>query len=76
VIVGERLRQGIAAAFARDAVAGRRVSVTCSAGVAERQADMAGADALVRAADQAMYVSKQSGGNRVHRRETGGGTRA
>lgn len=42
-----------------------RLSVTVSIGVAERAGDMARYDELLKAADEALYRSKQLGGNRV-----------
>jgi diguanylate cyclase (GGDEF)-like protein len=67
LVVGERLRHGIAAAFSRDPVAGKQLQITCSAGVAERSPEMATAQALVRVTDRALYDAKEAGGNRVMR---------
>jgi len=44
---------------------GEKVTVTCSIGVAAAESQMADPDDLFRAADQALYVSKHGGGDRV-----------
>jgi diguanylate cyclase (GGDEF)-like protein len=59
----ERLRRAI-----QDAVIqthGLDFRLTVSLGVAEREAGMAGADDLLRAADHALYAAKRSGRNTV-----------
>lgn len=59
-------RRRPAAGRGRRALPGRRtVSITISIGVAEPQNRRASPDAVVRAADQAMYRAKQAGRNRV-----------
>lgn len=45
--------------------AGFQIKVTCSFGVASFGGDMRGQEDLYRAADEALYVSKRSGRNRV-----------
>jgi len=61
--VAEKLRREIAgSSFQSGAFA---VGVTCSFGVAEFRAEMGGPADLCRAADEAMYLSKQNGRNRV-----------
>ncbi len=59
-LLAERLREAIEAPFE---IAGRSCFVSISIGIAY-SSDMAGLD-LVRAADMAMYVAKQCGGNRA-----------
>ncbi|HEM47567.1 MAG TPA: GGDEF domain-containing protein, partial [Alphaproteobacteria bacterium] len=44
---------------------GRKVAVTISIGVAERSDDHATPDAVIKAADQALYRAKKAGRNRV-----------
>lgn len=44
---------------------GKKLPITISAGVAEKQPHMSGWDDLFKAADAALYVSKNSGRNRV-----------
>lgn len=44
---------------------GRKVAVTISIGVAERSDDHATPDAVIKAADQALYRAKRAGRNRV-----------
>jgi two-component system cell cycle response regulator len=46
---------------------GQPLRTTISLGVAERTADMASHDDLIRAADTALYSAKDAGRNRVHR---------
>lgn len=59
----ERLR---AAVEQREfAFAGRRLPLSLSVGVAQRDATTADADALVRLADQGAYLAKEQGRNRV-----------
>jgi diguanylate cyclase (GGDEF)-like protein len=59
ISLGERIRQGIEAPFD---ILGRQCHVSASIGFAA--ADQSGGLDLVRAADMAMYVAKQCGGNR------------
>jgi diguanylate cyclase (GGDEF)-like protein len=58
LVVAERLRQGVVGA-------GIKPSVTVSVGVACFPQDAGDGDELVRAADEALYVSKGAGRNRV-----------
>jgi len=61
--VAEKLRREIAGtSFQSGPVS---LGITCSFGVAELRPDMAGPADLCRAADRAMYLSKQNGRNRV-----------
>jgi len=48
-------------------------STTVSLGVAGRTSDMSGIDALLKAADAAVYVAKSAGRNQVKRADTAGG---
>jgi diguanylate cyclase (GGDEF)-like protein len=64
LVVGERLRQGIAEAEAE--FEGRRFQVSASLGVAEYRKDMTASD-FIDAADKAMYLAKKNGRNRVCR---------
>ncbi|MFO0966171.1 MAG: diguanylate cyclase [Gemmataceae bacterium] len=59
----ERLRGAVAAI--RTDKAGAAITTTVSIGVAARQEAMERPDQLVKAADQAVYVAKQAGRNRV-----------
>lgn len=61
--IAERIRAAVEAhAFMYD---GKRLPVTCSMGVAELRADIESAQTLLKAADKALYASKQGGRNRV-----------
>lgn len=62
--VAERHRRVIANASVEHE--GSRLSVSISAGVAERHEDMAGVEDLLTATDRALYAAKQIGRNRVH----------
>ena len=59
----ERMRLAVAATVTQ--FNGAQLSVTISAGVAERPASMPDAEDLLKAADNALYVAKQSGRNRT-----------
>jgi two-component system cell cycle response regulator len=48
-------------------------STTVSLGVAGRTSDMSGIDALLKAADEAVYIAKSAGRNQVKRADTSGG---
>jgi len=62
-ICAERLREAVETnGYVHD---GRPLKVTISLGVAERDPETAGPDALVRRADEALYASKVAGRNRV-----------
>lgn len=63
LLAGERLRRVIAALTIH--IGGTVVRPTLSIGVASREADTANPDALVHAADQALYAAKRAGRNRV-----------
>lgn len=58
----ERLRKTVAGASLK--VDGQAIAVTVSIGLAAREAAMADADALVGAADTALYEAKRAGRNR------------
>lgn len=60
-----RLRSLIEAAGAPYQLNGKRVTVTASVGYTLFPEDSADTDTLLRHADQAMYVAKQAGGNRL-----------
>src|SRR3712207_447260 len=64
--VAERLRAAIAAVT----VVGYPVTVTTSVGVAAAEREMADRSEVVAAADEALYLAKRTGRNRV---ETAGG---
>jgi diguanylate cyclase (GGDEF)-like protein len=63
MVVAERLRERIAAHSLH--VHKVRFSVTASIGVAEASVSMSGIDVLLRAADEALYLAKGQGRNRV-----------
>ena len=63
MVCAERARQTVETATIRTGMLQLRVSV--SIGVAELAGDMNGPDALVKAADQGLYLAKQRGRNRV-----------
>ncbi len=63
VQVAERIREGVAELGFE--AAGERFSCTVSLGIAIWPEDARGADAIVDAADQALYASKENGRNRV-----------
>jgi diguanylate cyclase (GGDEF)-like protein len=62
-IVAERIRERVAAQFLSAHKVQFKTSI--SVGVAEATASMSGVDALLRAADLALYQAKESGRNRV-----------
>lgn len=70
--LAERLRQAIES-YPLDEAA-PELRLTISVGVAQRSADMAGPDRLIKAADDALYAAKRAGRNRVCRasEQTGG----
>lgn len=63
IVAGERLRTAIE----RHVISGLgyKGSVTISVGVAQRSSGMANQDALIKAADHAVYAAKAAGRNRV-----------
>ncbi len=67
-IVAERIRQAVRQAQFKTA---RDVNVTVSLGVAEMSEVYSSPDALLRAADNALYRSKHSGRNQVNVDDTG-----
>ncbi len=62
-LAGERLRKVVSGLTI--VVRETAIRPTLSIGVASREADTAGPDALVHAADQALYAAKRAGRNRV-----------
>ena len=58
-----RLKRAVSAPYSID---GKNIEISCSIGVANYSGDGVDADTLLRQADQAMYIAKQSGRNRVH----------
>jgi diguanylate cyclase (GGDEF)-like protein len=61
--IGERVRVGIAASSMD--VAGAKVKVTASIGVASAEALGYALEALLHEADMAVYAAKRQGGNKV-----------
>lgn len=59
----QRLQIAIAEPYS---IEGEKVSLSCSIGLALYPEDDADADTLLRHADQAMFLAKQAGRNRVH----------
>ena len=59
----QRILASVAAPYAID---GTAIHVSASIGVAVYPVDEADSDTLLRHADQAMYIAKQSGRNRIH----------
>jgi len=59
----QRIRSAIAEPYILE---GKRFVISCSIGVTMYPEDDADADTLLRHADQAMFVAKQAGRNRVH----------
>ncbi|HEX8375279.1 MAG TPA: GGDEF domain-containing protein, partial [Geminicoccaceae bacterium] len=64
VALAERLREGVAARAV--AYGDARIAFSLSAGVAELGPATRDADALLKAADQALYAAKRAGRDRVH----------
>jgi diguanylate cyclase (GGDEF)-like protein len=64
LVAAERLRQAVSTTEYRTTW-GERIRMSLSIGAATSSAMHADADALFRAADRALYESKQSGRNRV-----------
>jgi diguanylate cyclase (GGDEF)-like protein len=62
-VVAERVRESIAAQFL--SVHKVRFNVTISVGIASASLSMSGIDALMRAADEALYQAKEAGRDRV-----------
>jgi len=63
--VAERIRQHIEREFADTPVGNRRIRLTLSGGIASYPDDAADAAGLIDRADQALYLSKRQGKNRV-----------
>lgn len=63
--VGERVRRCVEQDFAERAVAGRKVALTLSGGVAAYPEDARDAAGLIERADQALYLAKRCGKNRI-----------
>lgn len=70
VVVAERIREHVAGTPAT--FNGRSIEVTISIGVAEFGAASSTTETLLGEADQALYLSKQNGRNRVSRNKTPG----
>lgn len=62
-VVAERLRAGIEAVPVE--TGGPRLFLTASVGVCMRTPDMDGVEALIKGADEGLYLAKQRGRNRV-----------
>jgi diguanylate cyclase (GGDEF)-like protein len=67
VIVGERIRESVAAAPAK--FEGKEIAVTVSVGVAEAGSGPRTPESLLGEADEALYLSKKNGRNRVSLRQ-------
>ncbi|MEN9855412.1 MAG: response regulator PleD [Pseudomonadota bacterium] len=65
VAIAERLRQSIEGSPFVIGLARDRLDVTCSVGVAVATANELDSDTLLKRADEALYVAKRSGRNRV-----------
>ena len=63
LVVADRIRESISAHFL--SVHKIRFNVTISVGIAAARLGMSGIDALMRAADEALYQAKEAGRNRV-----------
>lgn len=63
--VAERIRERIHRSFAERSVGGKHVEVTLSGGIASYPADGEEAQALIERADQALYLAKRLGKNRI-----------
>jgi diguanylate cyclase (GGDEF)-like protein len=63
--VAERIRERIHRSFVERSVGGKRVEVTLSGGIASYPADGEEAQALIERADQALYLAKRLGKNRI-----------
>ncbi|MBV9456337.1 MAG: diguanylate cyclase [Bradyrhizobium sp.] len=63
LVVAERIRESVAAHFL--SVHKVRFNVTVSVGIASASISMSGIEALLRAADEALYQAKEAGRNRV-----------
>jgi diguanylate cyclase (GGDEF)-like protein len=61
--LAERIRQGVSAL--RVPHLSQEITLTCSIGVAEREAGVESLDALMGGADQALYQAKREGRDRV-----------
>ena len=65
VVAAERIRRGVAELIIHTPAG--PISVTVSIGVAERTPQMQGLDDLLRAADEALYIAKTLGRDRIQR---------
>jgi diguanylate cyclase (GGDEF)-like protein len=63
--VAERIRECILRSFAERSVGGKHVEVTLSGGIASFPVDGEEAQALIARADQALYLAKRLGKNRI-----------
>lgn len=63
--VAERIRTAVESVLARERFADHVLAVTVSGGISTFASDAAGVDPLIKAADDALYQAKGSGGNRV-----------
>jgi diguanylate cyclase (GGDEF)-like protein len=63
-IGAERLRAAVESHVIR--TPGKEIRAKVSIGVAERTSSMASLDALLKAADEAVYAAKSAGRNKVH----------
>jgi diguanylate cyclase (GGDEF)-like protein len=62
LVVGERIRRAVDLAFTESLIAGRRLPVTASGGVASMSAESSSAGELIAWADQALYQAKRRSG--------------
>jgi diguanylate cyclase (GGDEF)-like protein len=65
LFVAERIRASIESAFHQEPTSGQQLHITCSGGVATLSPDAAAPHLLFGAADEALYLAKGDGGNRI-----------
>jgi diguanylate cyclase (GGDEF)-like protein len=70
LFVAERIRASIESAFQQEPIGGQQLHITCSGGVATLSPDLAAPHHLFGAADEALYLAKGGGGNRIAEAES------